>query len=473
MIIIKGNKYEWELSDKPFKHGGNSEIFKANKMNQIVTNQYNKYVAKLFKEKCNKDSRKERFIQEIEIVKKISSIQGCVKYVDHGFMDNVPFYIMPEYNGNFVDKYLNKSNNNLFTKLSDFLSLLQVVSELHNIMGLAIRDIKPQNILINDKNEPVVADFGLALWVNTPNEERLTESSIQIGSQGYRPPEWQQKYPNPKQTSGDIWSLGRTLWAMIAGKHAPNNYENLGSSNYHLKQYINREIANIIQSIVNAATLQNPEERLSIDELIKTVKETQEEIDQISTSNSKNKLSIDENIKYLSKQLKNSSHVIDAELMKKEIATKLEEINNSLNLIYEKLDNYANNLKSQIGSEIGSFSLHKTDHVNTARFLSVHLDFNFNRNRNCCKYVTLKFSPSKDLEEHKNLSYILLEFHIGLTDVNSFYWLIIEQDQNKREEKLIEQIPPKALYTLVQQKTKQLDKIIKEHFFKKIEDVFL
>src|SRR5262249_4209641 len=144
-------------------------------------------------------------------------------------------------------KYISiQSQIPIIARLTEFLLILKAVANVHE-HGLAIRDIKPQNILIDDNGIPVLADFGLSMWADTPDEERKTQLSEMVGSQGYRPPEWHSKYPDPNHRPGDIWSLGRTLWAIMSGRNPPNNYETLGSNANHLSNYIDKSAANILQ----------------------------------------------------------------------------------------------------------------------------------------------------------------------------------------------------------------------------------
>ena len=46
--------------------------------------------------------------------------------------------------------------------------------------GVIHRDIKPANILLN-RGSPLVADFGIALAVNTSGGARLTETGLRLG----------------------------------------------------------------------------------------------------------------------------------------------------------------------------------------------------------------------------------------------------------------------------------------------------
>ncbi|MCA9212204.1 MAG: protein kinase [Planctomycetales bacterium] len=82
--------------------------------------------------------------------------------------------------------------------------------------GIVHRDIKPSNILIDQDGKVFLADFGLA---RVPNSEELSSAGDLIGTL---------RYMSPEQLTGktivdhrtDVWSLGLTLYELIAGRPA-------------------------------------------------------------------------------------------------------------------------------------------------------------------------------------------------------------------------------------------------------------
>ena len=77
------------------------------------------------------------------------------------------------------------------------------------------RDIKPANIIITDRDELKILDFGLARLLG---KARLTRSGTVMGTAAYMSPE--QARGEDVGTSSDIWSLGVVLYEMLAG-HMP------------------------------------------------------------------------------------------------------------------------------------------------------------------------------------------------------------------------------------------------------------
>jgi hypothetical protein len=82
--------------------------------------------------------------------------------------------------------------------------------------GLLHRDLKPGNILLTKKGEPVVTDFGLAFRFDSESGERLTETGIVVGTPTYMPPE--QINSRTLGPASDVYSLGVVLYELLTGK---------------------------------------------------------------------------------------------------------------------------------------------------------------------------------------------------------------------------------------------------------------
>ncbi|MFF3498130.1 protein kinase [Streptomyces sp. NPDC003247] len=95
---------------------------------------------------------------------------------------------------------------------------LGLVAALHQVhaRGVLHRDIKPGNVLVEDGGERVVlTDFGIAAIQDTT---ALTMAGMLVGSPDYMAPE--RISGRPQGPPSDVWSLGATLCAALAG-HSP------------------------------------------------------------------------------------------------------------------------------------------------------------------------------------------------------------------------------------------------------------
>lgn len=106
-------------------------------------------------------------------------------------------------------------------KLSERQSL-EIVQKVADAIGYAHgegvihRDLKPQNILIDDDGDPHVTDFGLAKDVQ--DAVNLTRTGIALGSPPYMPPE--QALGNYSQVDqiSDVYGLGAILYECLTGR---------------------------------------------------------------------------------------------------------------------------------------------------------------------------------------------------------------------------------------------------------------
>jgi TolB-like protein/tRNA A-37 threonylcarbamoyl transferase component Bud32 len=82
--------------------------------------------------------------------------------------------------------------------------------------GVLHRDLKPGNILLNDRGEPLVSDFGLAKLLDGNND--LTRSLTTFGTAGFIAPEQAGDAAVDVTPAADVYSLGAVLFNVLAGR---------------------------------------------------------------------------------------------------------------------------------------------------------------------------------------------------------------------------------------------------------------
>src|SRR5437660_494089 len=88
--------------------------------------------------------------------------------------------------------------------------------EYAHLLDMLQRDLKPGTILLDDRGEPLVSDFGLAKWLDANKD--LTKSLTTFGTPGYIAPEQTEGAPADLAQAADVYSLGAILFELLTGR---------------------------------------------------------------------------------------------------------------------------------------------------------------------------------------------------------------------------------------------------------------
>jgi serine/threonine protein kinase len=169
---------------------------------------------KVFRPELSAAIGSERFLREIKITAGLNH-PHILPLLDSGKADSFLFYVMPYVDGESLRDKLNRERE---LEIEDSLRITgQIASALAyaHSKDIVHRDIKPENILLQ-AGQVVVADFGIALAVDSAGGVRLTETGLSIGTPAYMSPE-QVAGEKEIDSRSDIYSLACVLYEMLAG----------------------------------------------------------------------------------------------------------------------------------------------------------------------------------------------------------------------------------------------------------------
>lgn len=121
-------------------------------------------------------------------------------------------------------------------RVYDVLDALLSALEYAHARGVVHRDVKAENVLFDEAERPLLADFGIAL--RRGFGPRVTTAGLAVGSTAYMPPE----QARGEQVDGraDLYSIGVLAWEMLTGSLPYNAADALSMALQHAQDPIPR-----------------------------------------------------------------------------------------------------------------------------------------------------------------------------------------------------------------------------------------
>ena len=191
-------------------HGGMGRVYKV-----FDTDIKEKIALKLLRPEIALDKETvERFSNELKLARKIRHKNICGMF-DLGKAEGTTFITMEFVPGEDLKKFIRKSGQlGAGRAVSIAKQICEGLAEAHHL-GVVHRDLKPQNIMVDEDGNARIMDFGIA---RSLRGKGITGAGVMIGTPEYMSPE-QVEGKDVDQRS-DIYSLGVILFEMVTG-HVP------------------------------------------------------------------------------------------------------------------------------------------------------------------------------------------------------------------------------------------------------------
>ncbi len=153
-----------------------------------------------------------RFQQEAKLIAKLQHVHILPVY-DFGQEDDYTFIVMPFVQTGTLADLLDDHP----LPLTDVLRIISQVGdalEYAHEQGVVHRDVKPSNILIDDRGNCLLTDFGIAKIVEATVQ--FTQTGAIIGTPAYMSPE--QILGEALDGRSDLYSLGIILFEIVTGR---------------------------------------------------------------------------------------------------------------------------------------------------------------------------------------------------------------------------------------------------------------
>ncbi len=125
--------------------------------------------------------------------------------------DGLPWYSMPHLPRGHAGQRDFRGNE---ARVREILHALLSALAFAHARGVIHRDVKAENVLFDEANRPLLADFGIAL--RRGHGTRVTMTGLAVGSTAYMAPE--QARGQQVDHRADLYSVGVLAWEMLTGE---------------------------------------------------------------------------------------------------------------------------------------------------------------------------------------------------------------------------------------------------------------
>jgi eukaryotic-like serine/threonine-protein kinase len=157
------------------------------------------------------DDYVERFRREARSVAQLAH-PNIVTVIDRGEQDGRQYIVFEFVDGANLKEVVRDGALPIDDVLDLAIQVGRALAFAHN-RGLVHRDVKPQNVLLNDERQAKVTDFGIARSVEVKG---VTQTGTVLGTSDYIAPEQARgEQVDPKT---DMYSLGAVLYELLTGE---------------------------------------------------------------------------------------------------------------------------------------------------------------------------------------------------------------------------------------------------------------
>ena len=257
-MLSKGQKINnrYEIV-KSIGEGGMANVYLAN--DKILDR---KVAVKVLRGDLSSDDKFIRRFQREALSVSNLSHPNIVEVYDVGEEDGEYYIVMEYIEGKTLKQLLKKRESLTLTEVIDIMTqLTDGISHAHESY-IIHRDIKPQNIMIQDDGRIKITDFGIAMALNAT---QLTQTNSVMGSVHYLPPE--QASGKGATVKSDIYSMGILMYELLTGTVPFKGDNAVEIALKHMKDKIpsirkqDPSIPQSVENILLKATAKNPRNR--------------------------------------------------------------------------------------------------------------------------------------------------------------------------------------------------------------------
>ncbi len=241
--------------------GGMSTVYRA-----LDTTLQRQVAVKLMNREVASDSDQlERFRREARAVAQLSH-PHIVGVIDAGEDEGRPYIVFEYVEGETLKERIRRMGRLPVAEAVAYgIEIARALGAAH-ARHIVHRDVKPQNVLIDEEGSAKVTDFGIA---RTLDEEGLTADGRVLGTTDYVSPE--QALGQPVTGQSDLYSVGICLYEMLTGDVPFKGDSQVAVAMKHVREALpdvqekRPEVSAALAAVVDTATSKRQEDRYAND----------------------------------------------------------------------------------------------------------------------------------------------------------------------------------------------------------------
>jgi tRNA A-37 threonylcarbamoyl transferase component Bud32 len=237
--------------------GGMSTVYRA--FDTVLERQV--AIKLMHREIASDSDQLERFRREARAVAQLNH-PHIVTVIDAGEDDNTPYIVFEYVEGETLkDRIRRHGRLPVQESIAYAIEIARALGVAHD-HGIVHRDVKPQNVLVDEEGSAKVTDFGIA---RTLDQEGLTADGRVLGTTDYVSPE--QALGHPVTGQSDLYSLGIVLFEMLTGDVPFKGENQVAVAMKHVREplpdvQIRRpEVSSALAAVLDRATAKETEHR--------------------------------------------------------------------------------------------------------------------------------------------------------------------------------------------------------------------
>ena len=189
---------------------------------------------------------KKKFVKEARNLARLSH-PNIINVIDVFEENGTVYYTMPYLSGGSLQNYVKSHVALSETEAMKYVrQIAKALKYMHEEQHMCHFDVKPANIMLDDKGDAILIDFGISKGYDEGGHET---STTPVGlSEGYAPIEQYQQGLEEFSPASDVYALGATLYFLLHGKRPVSAIDRVSGTLLSVNSSLSVNIKRIIDA---------------------------------------------------------------------------------------------------------------------------------------------------------------------------------------------------------------------------------